>query len=114
MARKAKEYDWNLAQTLYDEGYVDRIIAEKLGCKKCSVYYWRLKNDLPSNMGILPIIRSTSPDHVKMRRLYDEGLYDKEIAEIVKCSRQAVIYWRNREGLKSNYELRNEERWAMA
>ena len=39
-------------ETLWNNGLVDREIAEKLNCSVGTVWKWRKKNGLPSNAGI--------------------------------------------------------------
>ena len=39
-------------EALWNDGLVDRAIAEKLNCAQNTVFHWRKRNGLPSNAGI--------------------------------------------------------------
>lgn len=40
------------AEKLWNDGLIDKEIAEKLNCSTGTIYNWRNTNDLPSNNGI--------------------------------------------------------------
>jgi hypothetical protein len=48
----AKQINTTHATALWNDGLIDREIAEKLNCAVGTVHRWRKENDLPSNCGI--------------------------------------------------------------
>jgi len=48
--------------------------------------------------------RKTKYPHDQMRQLWEQGLFDREIAEQIGCGERAVSMWRRREGLPSQRE----------
>jgi len=57
---KFKHFDTVMAEKLWFDGLIDREIAEKMGCAKCTVWNWRDKNGLPSNRNIFKWDRGES------------------------------------------------------
>lgn len=83
---------------LYDQGWYDKKIAEKLGITKNRVICYRKRNKLPANKEPA----KTRYDWDKGMELYHKGLNDVEIAKELNCSNQTVWNWRQRMDLPAN------------
>lgn len=83
---------------LYDQGYYDKKIAEKLGISKNRVICYRKRNKLPANKEPA----KTRYDWEKGMELYRKGLNDVEIGIELGCSNQTVWNWRQRMELPAN------------
>ena len=83
---------------LYDQGWYDKKIAEKLGISKNRVICYRKRNKLPANKEPA----KTRYDWEKGMELYRKGLNDVEIAKELNCSNQTVWNWRQRMELPAN------------
>lgn len=83
---------------LYDQGWYDKKIAEKLGISKNRVICYRKRNKLPANKEPA----KTRYDWEKGMELYRKGLNDVEIAKELNCSNQTVWHWRQRMELPAN------------
>ena len=83
---------------LYDQGWYDKKIAEKLGISKNRVICYRKRNKLPANKEPA----KTRYDWQKGMELYRKGLNDVEIAKELNCSNQTVWNWRQRMELPAN------------
>lgn len=83
---------------LYDQGWYDKKIAEKLGISKNRVICYRKRNKLPANKEPA----KTRYDWEKGMELYRKGLNDVEIAKELGCSNQTVWNWRQRMELPAN------------
>lgn len=85
---------------LYERRLSDKQIAEKLGCTPQTVFRWRKRNGKPL------LCRLPAPnkklDEIRARELYDRGLSDSEIGEIMGSPRSTVATWRIREFLPCN------------
>lgn len=89
---------------LYQQGLVDRQIAEKVGGSQTTIGAWRRFNRLPPNRA--RVEKATYADRYKRRtELYHQGLSDKQIAEIEGVTRAAISTWRHRNNPK-HYDLR--------
>lgn len=77
---------------LYKQGLLHREIAEKLGCKTCTI-----TNHL-NKMGIRSYDRN---QRKKVLALHNQGLYDYEIAEKLGVTRSNVTILLNRQGIKN-------------
>ena len=83
---------------LYDQGWYDKKIAEKLGISKNRVICYRKRNKLPANKEPA----KTRYDWEKGMELHRKGLNDVEIAKELNCSNQTVWNWRQRMELPAN------------
>ena len=83
---------------LYDQGWYDKKIAEKLGISKNRVICYRKRNKLPANREPA----KTRYDWEKGMELYRKGLNDVEIGMELGCSTQTVWNWRQRKELPAN------------
>ena len=83
---------------LYDQGWYDKKIAEKLGISKNRVIHYRKRNKLPANREPA----KTRYDWEKGMELYRKGLNDVEIGIELGCSNQTVWNWRQRMELPAN------------
>ena len=83
---------------LYDQGWYDKKIAEKLGISKNRVIHYRKRNKLPANKEPA----KTRYDWEKGMELYRKGLNDVEIGMELGCSNQTVWNWRQRMELPAN------------
>jgi len=101
MTRKKKFSDSELKK-LYEQGLIDREIAEKLGVSKGAV--WERRNSL----GLPPNGRKKFSDS-EFKELYEEGLNDYEIGEKLGVSRSAVRNRRNSLDLPPNGREYNSE-----
>lgn len=79
------------AQELYDRGFTDEKIAEKLGVTRTAVYNWRQMQGLPAV--------SRLPSHQRRMEVYNSGLSDRAAADKLGISRNTYRYWRKRHGL---------------
>lgn len=73
---------------LYQQGWNDRQISEALFLDTKTICKWRKKHDLPSNFNVG---REQKIDRHVIRRLLEQGLTCKGIAELLGCS-VATIY----------------------
>lgn len=82
------------------------LLGEKYNIKDCKFYECgnRLIRDV--NTGKVVELHESrikiKIDIDRARQLYDEGKNDKEIADELKCDRQAIGAWRRRSGLEAN------------
>lgn len=81
-------------EALYDQGLLDKQIADRLGCTAQTVFRWRKRNGKPLRPRLPP--SNKKMDEVRARELYDRGLSDTEIGEIMGLSRSTIATWRNR------------------
>ncbi|MFW5794906.1 MAG: terminase gpP N-terminus-related DNA-binding protein [Bacillota bacterium] len=84
---------------LYNKGFTDKEIAEKLGLTETPISHWRNKNNLEPNAKIEKIddeIREQIEDY------YFEGFSDNKIAEKLGISFGTVILYRRRNNLPPN------------
>ena len=96
---------------LYDQGYYDRKIAEKLGISRGRVVNWRKRNKLPVNKEPPP----TKYDWELGLQLYRRGMSDVQIAKQLGCSVNTVTNWRNRRELPANFPARRARiDWNLA
>ena len=80
---------------LYEQGLIDREIADRAGLTIGSIWQWRQKNNLPPN-GVI-----SEEDKKKIKKLRKEGKNDKEIGEIIGWSTTAVGKVRAKLGIPS-------------
>jgi len=87
---------------IYNKGKTDTYIAEVVGCSDHTIVYWRQKHNLEPN------IKKGNPlsekEENERMRLYNLGFDDKQIAEKMNISKEAVNSWRNLRGLDSNFK----------
>lgn len=105
--KKPVALDTTVAKRLYDIGYSDKQIAERLGTTRGAVTRWRNIN------GLMPVI---SGDIKKCDRmdLYEAGLIDSEIAKLTGVSRNCIFAWRKKRGLPPNGTRGGRRRkWKM-
>ncbi len=95
-ARKKCYYDPEVFLAMYNKGYSDNRMSMLTGYHTSIIAAWRKSNHLPpvSRGGKEPEI-----DRKKMRELYDQGMFDSQIAHELGCSDSAVRHWRMRAGL---------------
>ena len=99
---KGKRCRWDpvKARELYQQGMSDPAIAREVGTTSYTISWWRKRNNLPANHTHVPGKRDWSREEA--RRLYDQGMIDKEIAQAVGVTTGAIFKWRRREGLAAN------------
>ena len=94
---------------LYKQGLSDSKIAKAVGCTRLTVFAWRQRNNKPTNHP-KPQKAASQPDKKKTarnkkidddraRELYDSGLDDKEIGEVLGLSPSTIAAWRRRHNL---------------
>ncbi|MFW5891612.1 MAG: helix-turn-helix domain-containing protein [bacterium] len=86
----------------YNKGETDTRIAELVGCSSPTIYYWRQKHNLEPNMKAGNPL-SEEEENERMR-FYDLGFDDKQIAEKLNVSSEAIHEWRKLRGLDSNFK----------
>ena len=95
---------------LYDQGLSDSKIAKAVGCTRLTVFAWRQRNDKPTNHPKHTQTGKKNPtekreahnkkiDDDRAWELYDSGLDDKEIGEILGLSPSTIAAWRRRHSL---------------
>lgn len=82
---------------LYEKGYNDRQIAEKMGFTIDSVSNYRRRAGLPSHRRYC--------DHNKCMELYQRGYNDVQIASELGLAKNTVGIWRKRNGLPTQNEI---------
>lgn len=98
-SQKERVYiDEKEAKRLYELGFSDEAIAERLNVHKTTVRRWRWKNCAPYNPG--PPKNGGAVD--KRMYFYKQGLNDKEIGEKAGFSKSAVYHWRLKNNLPPN------------
>ena len=96
-AGKKEKYDWSIARKLYDGGKNDGEIGREMGINPRSVKSWRNRNDLPANTETGG--RWKELDWGEVRKLYDRGKNDKELAAAFGVSVNTIFKWRHHEKL---------------
>ncbi len=96
-------FDAESARKLIELGLSDKAVAEELGTKKAYIARWRERNDIAENIDEHERDPRIVFDRGEARRLYDDGLSDREIAEKLGVVQQTINKWRLREGLPSNF-----------
>lgn len=102
VVQKNKRIKWDEAKAyeLWQQGKNDVEIGREVGASSFTVGYWRKHRGLASN------VAHREPNHdwdrEEARRLYDQGMIDKEIAKAVDVSPSIIWKWRQKEGLKPN------------
>jgi uncharacterized protein YjcR len=81
-------------KNLYEKGYNDRQIAEKMGFTKDSISNYRRRVGLPSHRKYC--------DYSKCMDLYQRGYNDVQIASELGLAKNTVGIWRKRNGLPSH------------
>lgn len=110
---------------LYQDGLSDQEIAERLGVSENAVCSWRKRRRLPMNKSQRASQRATTSleeyaarrkaeANARFQPLYDEGLTDTEIAEILGCTAQAAWRWRKNNSLPSHRPATKDKRGAKA
>jgi transposase len=84
---------------LYEEGMIDREIAEELGVSYAAISQWRRKIKLKAH-GKTSLSKK---ENKKRMKLYKEGKNDREIAKVVGVNNEAIYKWRRDRDLPSNY-----------
>ena len=96
------KYDGERMLELYNKGLSDGEIAKDVGCTPSAVRCWRRREGHPANVNQRPV--RSKYDRLTFRLLYDQGLSDGQIARKLGCGTTTVATWRNKAGLKPNYE----------
>ena len=99
-----RRMDKTRAQELYERGFNDREIADKLGCACVTVRHWRQRQGLPHNYQ-----HSAVPPEDIMK-LYREGKTDKEICLGLGISSGSLSKWRKKRGLPPNLSQEKKDR----
>lgn len=86
---------------LYNQGFNDRQIGEKVGLVQNGIYNWRKRNDLPANNSLGEKI--SKKENQKRLKYYNLGMNDNEIAEKINVTPPAIFYWREKNNLKTNH-----------
>lgn len=86
---------------LYDMKLSDEEIAKRMFLSVSAIWRWRQKNELPPNYQNGHVVL-TGKKTKEIRRLYDSGMNDSDIARIAGVSQPSVFKWRKREGLPAN------------
>lgn len=85
---------------LYSKGMSDGEIARELKLSASAVRQWRVANSLPAHVSAETLrIRQMGLERIK---LYNAGMSDREIAEVVGCSPDNIATWRGKQGLPPN------------
>lgn len=102
---------------LYEQGLSDNKIAEATGCSRLTVFSWRQRNSKPTNnpkhtkaVKKNPVEKRTAPSNKKVdddraRELYDNGLDDKEMGEVMGISPSTLAAWRRRHNLPAQRKV---------
>ncbi len=98
--RKLKEAEREKLEQLYAEGATDRELADAVNMSVAGARHWRKMNGLPINYAKTTGRPDVDKDHI--RRLYDKGMRDEEIAMHAGCSVSTVRKWRECHGLWIN------------
>lgn len=104
---------------LYKQGLSDSKIAKEVGCSRLMVFAWRQRNQKPTNNPKTPkvavnkqagerIPSNKKVDDDRARELYDSGLDDKEIGEVMGISPSTIAAWRHRHNLSCQRRVRKE------
>lgn len=82
---------------LYNQGMSDGEIARELNMSASAVRQWRVANSLPPHVPAETMrIRQMG---LQRMELYNTGMSDREIAEVVGCSPDNIATWRGKQGL---------------
>lgn len=91
---------------LWKEGKTDKEIAEAVGIPRNNVCAWRLAAGLPVHKELR--CAEDLWDDALVRKLYEEGRTDVEIANAAGVSRNAVFRWRQKYSLPTLQARRND------
>ena len=101
--------EWRVTATaLYNAGYTDREIAEKVGKDAATVQSWRQKVLRRPPNRPAPGFRSKF-DWKKAEELYRHGASDMQIAKALGCCVSAVVHWRGKYELLPNTKRRRKK-----
>ncbi len=98
--RSLSANEHNARMALYEQGLTDEEIGEMLFLSRKAVFAWRKKNGLPAHGNIRR--RPLDQNQDKALLLYQQGLRDKEIAEVFGVHRSTVAARRIKQGLPIN------------
>ncbi len=90
-SRIKMKIDKDRFKKLYEKGYNDRQIAEKMGFTVDSISNYRRRTGLPSHRKYC--------DYDKCMELYQRGYNDVQIASELRLAKNTVGIWRKRNGL---------------
>lgn len=90
--------------SLYNQGLTDKQIAENLGnITDGTVYYWRKRLNLQTKFDYSQISKINKE---KFKELFDQGLSDSKIAEMLGVSYDGIYAYRKRNGYeRENYSI---------
>lgn len=104
---------------MYEQGCSDNAIATALGCSRLTVFTWRKKHNKPTHNPKHPscavnkqagerVPSNKKVDDDRARELYDSGLDDKEIGEVMGIAPSTIAAWRHRHNLSCQRRVRKE------
>ena len=92
-----KKRNHHLKVALYNQGFNDQEMADKLGLTNSTTRAWRIHNNLKSQEGV----RLSKRLKVRMK-LYNQGKTDKEISTTQNITPGHVALWRKQHNLSPN------------
>ena len=99
----------SIRHELYLQGLIDREIAEITGVTQGAIWHWRNKHGLQANKMRTAAERQKrvcniqrEQWHDRCMELYQQGLNDREIAEILDVHSTSVSKWRRKNKLPAN------------
>lgn len=85
---------------LYEKGMSDGEIARELKMSASAVRQWRVANCLPPHVSAETLrLRQMGAERME---LYNAGMSDREIAEVVGCTPDNIATWRGKKGMPPN------------
>ena len=94
-SKKPCQYDWDKALEMYKAGAQSKEIAAELGCSKCAVENWKIRERLTG--------QRPRPQHVfnyeQAKELYLSGATVKEVAAALGCAEKTAAKYKREAGL---------------
>lgn len=104
--KRRPKLDCEKAMVLYLSGMSDKAICRKLQVSHSTVANWRKKNNLPPSVPNPHSGRPVSLNYDVVRKLYEQGKNDTDIAKELSCSHGAISRWRRKNDLAPNRRKR--------
>lgn len=96
-------FDEAAARRLWEQGACDREIAEATGATRAQIGGWRRKRGLACRYERVRLSAARDEAGQELRRLWEQGMTDKQIAAVLGVSGAAVGSLRKEMGLENRY-----------